>query len=315
MSKRYQSAFDEIRTLLERDPRLTAKQIWNELTCWPVPSLRTIARFAQAFRLPNQLAANARPGDARSATFDAAAAFVKEKRLGTDEALTELVKQMRPSKFVRTDSSSEKEHPVAQKTTDEKLSEISDHLVSLHKKHDDMQAAHGALAGRLDKLESARETGVNDAAAATAVELAELRKRLPAELSQEDKNIYAEVQLRADAAHQAWNGRARAPQMGESLKDYRVALLAPLQKHSKKYAQSDLSLIADPAAMSTIEASIVADAIAASNCNDAPGQPLRKVTTMDDFGRRVTKFYGDPVVAMAGFMGHHTKFVKLKSMV
>ena len=50
MGSRYKSAHQEIRALLQRNPRLTAKELWHELTVWPIPSERTIHRLAQGVK-------------------------------------------------------------------------------------------------------------------------------------------------------------------------------------------------------------------------------------------------------------------------
>lgn len=54
MSARYASALDEIRAILasrtQAQPLLEAADVWDELTCWPIPSLRTIRRFMEQIR-------------------------------------------------------------------------------------------------------------------------------------------------------------------------------------------------------------------------------------------------------------------------
>ncbi len=54
MTKRYESALEEIRALLssrsQADPVLEARDVWDELTCYPVPSLRTIRRLIEQIR-------------------------------------------------------------------------------------------------------------------------------------------------------------------------------------------------------------------------------------------------------------------------
>jgi hypothetical protein len=54
MTARYASALEEIRAILAKrtqaEPLLEAADIWDELTCWPLPSLRTIRRFVEQIR-------------------------------------------------------------------------------------------------------------------------------------------------------------------------------------------------------------------------------------------------------------------------
>jgi hypothetical protein len=52
--KRYASALEEIRSLLasrsQADPMLDARDVWEELTCYPVPSRRTVRRLIEQVR-------------------------------------------------------------------------------------------------------------------------------------------------------------------------------------------------------------------------------------------------------------------------
>ena len=54
MTTRYASALEEIRSLLgsrsQADPQLEAPDVWEELTCYPVPSLRTVRRLMEQIR-------------------------------------------------------------------------------------------------------------------------------------------------------------------------------------------------------------------------------------------------------------------------
>jgi hypothetical protein len=54
MSSRYATAFEQIREILESRtqamPILTCKHLSDELTCWPIPPLRTIRRFMEQVR-------------------------------------------------------------------------------------------------------------------------------------------------------------------------------------------------------------------------------------------------------------------------
>lgn len=58
MSAHYRAAREEIRQILAKrtqaDPLLDAPDIWDELTCWPIPSLRTIRRFVEQIRAESE---------------------------------------------------------------------------------------------------------------------------------------------------------------------------------------------------------------------------------------------------------------------
>lgn len=56
---RYQAALAEVRLILsarsQADPILEAADVWDALTCWPIPSLRTIRRFMEQIRSESQV--------------------------------------------------------------------------------------------------------------------------------------------------------------------------------------------------------------------------------------------------------------------
>jgi hypothetical protein len=146
-----------------------------------------------------------------------------------------------------------------------------------------------------------------------AKELDELKRRMPAILSAEDRNKYAEAQLRLDSACQAWGRQARAPLHGESLRNYRINLLKDLQPHSRAYKDSDLASVVDEAVFSNVEAAIINDSIAASNVHIAPGAPLTKRTRVNESGHKITTWHGDAAIAWAPFMGGGTQFGKINN--
>jgi hypothetical protein len=59
MSARYASALEEIRAILtsrtQAQPLLEAQDVWDALTCWPIPSLRTIRRFMEQIRAESEV--------------------------------------------------------------------------------------------------------------------------------------------------------------------------------------------------------------------------------------------------------------------
>jgi hypothetical protein len=56
---RYATAYEQIRAILESrtqaQPLMTAKHMSNELTCWPVPPLRTIRRYMEQVRSESEI--------------------------------------------------------------------------------------------------------------------------------------------------------------------------------------------------------------------------------------------------------------------
>lgn len=166
-----------------------------------------------------------------------------------------------------------------------------------------------------EKAEKERMDAVSRADAekvALVQRVAVLEGRSPAVLTEEDKGKYAEVQMRCDAAYQAWGEQARPAMQGESLADFRVALLNGLKKHSKVYNGSNLGvLVADEAAFGVIQGAIIADAIEASNRTAKPGSALQKRVTRSDSGHIITRWVGDPAVAWAQFSGGVARFGRI----
>lgn len=131
-------------------------------------------------------------------------------------------------------------------------------------------------------------------------EIAELRSRIPAELSDEERNEVAEAQVKADSVFSSFGKRAPIPLSGEKPMAYRRRLMIQLQEHSPDYKAVDLSAIADSQLLSTAEKHIYADAQKAASLSVGPGQ-LREIKRADATGRQISTFEGDPAVTWAPF--------------
>lgn len=174
-----------------------------------------------------------------------------------------------------------------------------------------------ADAAKADADKAAEEKAKADAAlkgvsADVLAKMADLERRMPAVLSEEDKAKFADAQMRCDAAYQAWGGQAPPALNGESLSDFNVRLLSKLKQHSKVYKDSNLGiLVADAAAFGVVQEAIINDAIQASKGSVTAGAPLQKRVKRLDSGHVVTEWVGDPAVGWASFMGGATKFGKI----
>jgi hypothetical protein len=277
MGSRYADAYQQIREILaarsQSEPLLEAKEVWDELTCWPIPSIRTIRRQMEAIR--SDMAAAAKNLKARSDSVELG--FSKEFYYMAAE---------------------------------DKLDTILNHLETLHSKHDGLKATCDSLVTRVDTLEAQREKQKSDADAKEKEEKEKADAASRKADAVKDPHVFADAQLRADAAYQAWGKQASHALAGESVRDFRIRLLSGLKQHSKRYRDSDLTTVGDETVFNDIERVILDDAVKASNePGDATGV-LRKVTSRDDMGRITTKFYGDPLVCWAPFMGGGTRLGK-----
>ncbi|HBZ1409465.1 TPA: NUDIX hydrolase [Klebsiella pneumoniae] len=131
-------------------------------------------------------------------------------------------------------------------------------------------------------------------------EIAELRSRIPTELSDEERNEVAEAQVKADSVFSSFGKRAPIPLSGEKPMAYRRRLMIQLQEHSPDYKAVDLSAIADSQLLSTAEKHIYADAQKAASLSVGQGM-LREIKRADATGRQISTFEGDPAVTWAPF--------------
>ncbi|MDU6685361.1 NUDIX domain-containing protein [Phytobacter diazotrophicus] len=131
-------------------------------------------------------------------------------------------------------------------------------------------------------------------------EIAELKSRIPTELSDADRNELADAQLKADSVFSAFGQRAPSPTPGEKPLPYRRRLLVKLQEHSPDFKGVDLSAIADAQLLNIAEKQIYADAQSAASLSVGPGQ-LREIKRADATGRMISTFEGDPAAAWAPF--------------
>jgi hypothetical protein len=126
-----------------------------------------------------------------------------------------------------------------------------------------------------------------------------------------DSNQYWDAQARADVVAQAFSIHDHAPRplQGESLKDYRARLATGFKQHSSDWKGIDLYRL-DGHALAVAEAMIYKDAFhTATHPSNAPGAPLRSRSYVDESGRRITEFSGDPVLAWAPFVGKGIRYL------
>lgn len=131
-------------------------------------------------------------------------------------------------------------------------------------------------------------------------QIADLRSRIPTELSDEERNEVADAQVKADSVFSCFGKRAPVPLSGEKPLAYRRRLMIQLQEHSPDFKSVDLSSIADSALLSVAEKTIYADAQKSASLSVGPGM-LREIKRADATGRQISTFEGDPAAAWAPF--------------
>ncbi|WP_447782112.1 NUDIX domain-containing protein [Enterobacter asburiae] len=131
-------------------------------------------------------------------------------------------------------------------------------------------------------------------------QIADLRSRIPTELSDEERNEVADAQVKADSVFSCFGKRAPVPLSGEKPMAYRRRLMIQLQEHSPDFKSVDLSSIADSALLSVAEKTIYADAQKSASLSVGPGM-LREIKRADATGRQISTFEGDPAATWAPF--------------
>ncbi|EAT6369377.1 NUDIX domain-containing protein [Salmonella enterica] len=131
-------------------------------------------------------------------------------------------------------------------------------------------------------------------------QIADLKTRIPTELSDEERNEVADAQVKADSVFSSFGKRAPAPLSGEKPLAYRRRLMIQLQEHSPDFKTVDLSSIADSALLGFAEKQIYADAQKSASLSVGPGM-LREIKRADATGRQISTFEGDPAATWAPF--------------
>ncbi|CAI2460237.1 Uncharacterized protein conserved in bacteria [Serratia marcescens] len=131
-------------------------------------------------------------------------------------------------------------------------------------------------------------------------EIADLRSRIPTELSDEERNEVADAQVKADSVFSCFGKRAPVPLSGEKPLAYRRRLMIQLQEHSPDFKAVDLSSIADSALLGFAEKQIYADAQKSASLSVGLGT-LREIKRADATGRQISTFEGDPAATWAPF--------------
>ncbi|MBA8034751.1 NUDIX domain-containing protein [Citrobacter freundii] len=131
-------------------------------------------------------------------------------------------------------------------------------------------------------------------------QIADLKTRIPTELSDEERNEVADAQVKADSVFSCYGKRAPVPLSGEKPLAYRRRLMIQLQEHSPDFKTVDLSSIADSALLSVAEKTIYADAQKSASLSVGPGM-LREIKRADATGRQISTFEGDPAATWAPF--------------
>lgn len=218
--------------------------------------------------------------DARLAKADAEACAMKEKADAEEAA--------------------KKEKADAEEKEAEEAKAKADAEEKAEKEKADAEAKEKADAEEKAKADAEEKAAKEKADSDLRREIAELRSRIPVELSDAERNELADAQIKADSVFSAFGKRAPMPLSGEKPLSYRRRLLVQLQEHSADFKNVDLSAIADAQLLNIAEKQIYADAQSAASLSVGAGQ-LREIKRADATGRLISTFEGDPEATWAPF--------------
>ena len=155
--------------------------------------------------------------------------------------------------------------------------------------------------------------GVNstyaDNARSLSMQIAELKRRMPAQNDAVTREIVARDVARYAPLAQALGDSEGTPHLlgGETLLDFRARLASKFQHLDSTYKTSNLLTIGDAAAMDMVVESIYSSAEKAMK---RPSGALRSVTTVEH-GARVERFYGDARYTWGMFQGDHVRYGRI----
>ncbi|MFV2354535.1 NUDIX hydrolase [Escherichia coli] len=132
--------------------------------------------------------------------------------------------------------------------------------------------------------------------------------------SVEDESSLAEAQAKADSAYSNMGRRAPAQFAGEKSMDYRKRALIGAQKLAKKFSDVDIRSVSDSATLAVLEDQIYQAAKDSVQwaVENTPGY-LRKTVRMDEAGRRITEYQGDPNNWLSAFKIPPRRLVKINT--
>lgn len=160
-----------------------------------------------------------------------------------------------------------------------------------------------------EEKEEEREDAIADSVSKMAAKLERVERMLPAQLSDEDRAKFSEIQARADSVFHAFGSSAPQALQGETILAYRQRLANAMKAHSKTFKDVNVYAIGDSVAFKAIEDVIYNDAysVAMSPSTTTPGT-LRPISNKSG-GHEFITYVGDPAAWMNDFAGPVRQYV------
>jgi hypothetical protein len=174
------------------------------------------------------------------------------------------------------------------------------------KEKEEKEKADAKAKADADEKEKADKVKADAAASSNAdvrKMIADMEKRLPANMTGADVIKFTEAKRRAERVYQAFGDSAGADRWanGETYDSYRRRLLGGVKQHSAQWKEVDLTAF-EGKALDTVEVQVYADSYqTATSPASVPVGTLRKHVDVDATGRQITSFTGDPEACWGQF--------------
>jgi hypothetical protein len=180
----------------------------------------------------------------------------------------------------------------AKKDADEKSKSDAEEQAKQDAADKERQDAEEADAKKKEDEEKAKQDSAD----------AEEKAKQDAEEKGREDSDMTDARVRCDSAYVACGKQAPPPFSGEKALDYRKRALISLQKYSPEHKDVNIRAVSDAAVLGVIEKAIYENARKSidDEMNNTQGQ-LHKRVRMDEAGRRITEYQGDPNVWLSAF--------------
>lgn len=130
----------------------------------------------------------------------------------------------------------------------------------------------------------------------------------------EDSDAMTEARVKADSAYTAIGRRCPEPFSGERAMDYRKRVLTNIQPLAKDFSNVNIRSVSDAGTLSVLEDQIYKAAKDSVDwaIDNTPGY-LHRTVRMDEAGRRITEYHGDPSAWLRAFQTQPRQMVKINT--
>lgn len=232
-----------------------------------------------------------------------------ESKADADEKDTAFQKKF-DAMMSAVDSLSKKVDAMAEANKGEPKEVVADKKADAEEEED--KKADATAKAKADAEEEEKEVKAKADAEEMKKRIDSVEAMMPKAMADEDMDMMADAQAKADSVASAFGQSASRPQIGESVLGYRKRQAAKFKSHSPAYKDIDITKIADDSLFAIVEKQIYADAVnAANNPVLAQGEGLREIKTRSPAGHQISTFKGSISSWMNNFKADSFKVTKM----